>query len=183
MEYSSLITRVIQGNRKAQRAFYDEFSGAMYSVCLRYARSKEDAEDIFQNAFLKSYQKIQQVKEAKALPGWMKSLFVRECLDYYKSSHQKQQFTEIQDDLLRGVDLNAGLESLSMDELREEINKLPDKCRIVFNMYIIDGYNHAEIGNTLGISEGTSKSQLFEAKKRLKIAITQKSNYIKSLND
>lgn len=183
MDYSTLITQIIKGNRRAQRDFYDEFSGAMYSICLRYARSKEDAEDIFQHAFLKSYQKIQQIKDAKALPGWMKSLFVRECLDYYKASHQKQQFTEIHDDILSGVDLNAGLESLSMDELRKEINKLPDKCRLVFNMYVIDGYNHSEIGKTLGISEGTSKSQLFEAKKRLKIAITQMSNYIKSSNE
>ena len=91
MDFTKLIARLKKGIRKAQKELYDQFSPSMFSICLRYAKSKEDAEDIFQQAFIKTYDKINKIKEPKALPGWMKSLFVRECLDFYKI-HQAALF-------------------------------------------------------------------------------------------
>ena len=179
MDFTKLIARLQKGNRKAQKELYDEFSPSMFSICLRYAKSKEDAEDIFQQAFIKTYVKINQIKEPKALPGWMKSLFVRECLDFYKISHQKQVFSEIDDDQIKGFDMNEAVENLSIEELRREINLLPHKCRMVFNLYVVDGYSHAEIAETMEITKGTSKSQLFEARKRLKNAISQNREYMR----
>jgi RNA polymerase sigma-70 factor (ECF subfamily) len=108
----------------------------------------------------------------------MKSVFVREALDFYKSQYEKQQFSNIENTEISHFDINEALEKLQTDELRNQINKLPDKARLVFNLYVIDGYNHAEIAQLLQINEGTSKSQLFEAKKRLKYQIKQLNEFV-----
>ena len=140
----------------------------MFAVCLRYSKCQEDAEDIFQQGFIKVFQKIHQLIEPKALPGWLKSLFVREALDFYKASHQKQVFESLSDINSDLTVYNEAVDALSIQEIRAAINLLPHKCRMVFNLFVIDGFSHAEISEMMQISEGTSKSQLFEAKKRLK---------------
>ena len=154
-------------------------------VChlLPICQNQEDAEDIFQQSFIKVYEKLHQIRDPKTLPGWLKSIFIREALDFYKSQYQKQSFTELNDYDLRQFDMNEAVEHLNMNEIRAEINKLPDKCRMVFNLFVIDGFSHQEISEITLISIGTSKSQLFEAKKRLKVQISKKYDYIATQNE
>ncbi len=178
LDYQELVQRCLANDRKAQKELYAFFSASMFAICLRYAKSKEDAEDIFQQAFIKIFTRLNQISDPKALPGWMKSVFVREALDFYKSQYEKQQFSNIENTEISHFDINEALEKLQTDELRNQINKLPDKARLVFNLYVIDGYNHAEIAQLLQINEGTSKSQLFEAKKRLKYQIKQLNEFV-----
>ena len=155
----------------------------MFAICCRYAQNQEDAEDIFQQSFIKVYEKLHQIRDPKTLPGWLKSIFIRESIDFYKSQYQKQNFIEINDHDLRQFDMNDAVEQLNMNEIRAEINKLPDKCRLVFNLFVIDGFSHQEISEMTQISIGTSKSQLFEAKKRLKVQISKKYEYIATQNE
>lgn len=150
----------------------------MFAICCRYAKNQEDAEDIFQQSFIKVYEKLNQIRDPQTLPGWLKSIFIREALDFYKTKYQKQRFTDINDHELHQFDINEAVEQLNMDEIRAEINKLPDKCRMVFNLFVIDGFSHQEISEMNQITAGTSKSQLFEAKKRLKVQISKKYDYI-----
>lgn len=159
------------------------FSSAMFAICSRYAKNQEDAEDIFQQSFMKIFEKLNQIRDAHTLPGWLKSIFIREALDFYKCQYQKQIFTDLNDYDLNRFDINRAVEHLSMVEIREEINKLPDKCRLIFNLFVIDGYSHQEISELAQITVGTSKSQLFEAKKRLKIQISKKQEYTSTQNE
>ena len=183
MDYSQLIQRCIDDHSKAKKELYECFARAMFAICCRYAKNQEDAEDIFQQSFIKVYEKLHQIRDPKTLPGWLKSIFIREALDFYKSQYQKQSFTELNDYDLRQFDMNEAVEHLNMNEIRAEINKLPDKCRMVFNLFVIDGFSHQEISEMTLISIGTTKSQLFEAKKRLKDQISKKYDYIATQNE
>lgn len=144
----------------------------MFSICLRYSQNQEDAEDIFQQSFIKVFLKLHTIKEPASLPGWIKSIFIREALDFYT----KTKYTEDISSISKGVQMeisNEALQNLNIEVIRNEINKLPHKARLVFNLFIVEGYTHSEIAIMLNISEGTSKSQLFEAKKRLKKSLTE----------
>ena len=178
MDYAILIAQCIEENSKAKKKLYELFSSAMFAICCRYAKCQEDAQDIFQQSFIKVYDKLHQLRDPKTLPGWLKSIFIREALDFYKSQYHKQQYSEV--DQIENIpfDMNHAIGQLSMDEIRKEINLLPDKCRMVFNLFVIDGFSHQEISELIQISVGTSKSQLFEAKKRLKSQINQKHAFI-----
>lgn len=178
LDYSNLVKRCIEDHAKAKKELYEGFAPAMFAICCRYAKNQEDAEDIFQQSFIKVYEKLKQIRDPQTLPGWLKSIFIHEALDFYKTKYQKQSFTEINDHDVRQFDMNEAVEQLNMEEIRVEINKLPDKCRMVFNLFVIDGFSHQEISELAHISVGTSKSQLFEAKKRLKIQISKKYDYI-----
>ena len=178
MDYSQLIQRCIDDHSKAKKELYELFAPAMFAICCRYAKNQEDAEDIFQQSFIKIFEKLHQLRVPQTLPGWLKSIFIHEALDFYKTKYQKQSFTEINDHDVRQFDMNEAVEQLNMEEIRAEINKLPDKCRLVFNLFVIDGFSHQEISEMNQISVGTSKSQLFEAKRRLKIQISKKHDYI-----
>jgi RNA polymerase sigma-70 factor (ECF subfamily) len=178
LDYPSLVKRCIEDHSKAKKELYEGFAPAMFAICCRYAKNHEDAEDIFQQAFIKIFEKLHQLRDPQTLPGWLKSIFIHEALDFYKTKYQKQHFTEINDHDVRQFDINEAVGQLNMEEIRAEINKLPDKCRLVFNLYVIDGFSHQEIGEMTQISVGTSKSQLFEAKRRLKIQISKKYDYI-----
>ena len=171
LDYTKVLQDCLKNISKAKKQLYDLFSAQMFSICLRYSQNQEDAEDIFQQSFIKIFLKLHTIKEPASLPGWIKSIFIREALDFYKN----KKYTEDISSNPNGIQIeinNDALQNLSIEAIRNEINKLPHKARIVFNLYIVEGYTHAEIAEMLNISEGTSKSQLFEAKKRLKKSLT-----------
>jgi len=172
LDYTKVLQDCLKNISKAKKQLYDLFSAQMFSICLRYSQNQEDAEDIFQQSFIKVFLKLHTINEPASLPGWIKSIFIREALDFYK----KKKHTEDIYTMPKGVQIeinNDALQNLNIETIRNEIKKLPNKSRLVFNLYIIEGYTHAEIAIMLNISEGTSKSQLFEAKKRLKKSLTE----------
>lgn len=163
----NIIKQSIKGNRKYQSLLYDMFSGMVNGVCRRYAASEEEANDMFQEAFLKVFQNLKKLKDPEALPGWVKRITVNTCLDMLKVEKSKW---DIPLDQVQVDDQNYSemLDKLNVEQLVEVVNELPEGYRIVLNMYVVDGYSHKEIAEHLGIGESTSRSQLTYAKKLLK---------------
>lgn len=176
MTNEDIIAGCLKFNQKARKVLYDKYASQMYSVCLRYSNSKDDANDIFQQAFYTVYKNLKQIKNPAALSGWIKRIFVNTALEHLK---KKARFTSVED--IETVvetehNWNDAIQNISTQELTNLIQQLPIGSRMVFNLYAIEGYSHKEISEQLGISVGTSKSQLFDARKTLKKAVTELQN-------
>lgn len=170
--FASLIERCVRREEKARRELYELFSKAMYQVCLRYAKDKDQAEDIFQEAFIKVFENLGKVTEPKALAGWIKTTFIHTAIDYVRK-HSKVQYSEM-DILQKHSGANEYIvENIIAEDIMKMVQKLPVKPRMVFNLYVMEGYNHREIAEMMEMSEGTSKSLLFDARKILKEALTK----------
>jgi len=153
----------LKAEPKAQKDFYDFFSRTMYAVCLRYSNSNEDAKDIMQDGFVKVFTKLSQYSGKGSLEGWMKRIFINTALEHYRVN--KVYMEQLDLDYSTSVPLNAFIiENISIKEIINLMNKLAPGFRTVLNMYVVEGYSHAEIAEMLGISEGTSKSQLSRAR-------------------
>lgn len=161
------IKKILSGNRRAQSQFYDEYCGLVMGVCSRYMKNDETAADVFQDSFTKIFQSLNQVKDEKALAGWIKKTTVNTALNHLRSI---KYHDEINDETLDLSDHYYAemIDKLSSEAIIEVIDKLPEGYRVIFNLFAIDGFSHKEIANQLGINEGTSRSQLAHARKLLK---------------
>lgn len=163
--------RVISGEEKAKKELYDAFSIAMFNLCRSYLPNMADAEDVFQDAFVKVFENIHRVKNVESLPGWIKRVFTNSCIDALRKKRISFSIEDFNATFLTTT--NTVEDNLAHEEIIKLVHKLPIKSRLVFIMYVIEGYTHKEISELIGISEGTSKSQLFEAKLKLKKQIGQ----------
>ena len=147
----------------AQRLLYEMFSARMFGVCMRYSGSREDAQDILHEGFLKIYEKIEQFESRGSFEGWIRKIMVNTALEKFRSQSRTVNAKESIEDLEQGTgdDLN---ENITAKELLAIIGELTPQYRMVFNLYAIEGYSHKEISEMLGISEGTSKSNLSRAR-------------------
>ena len=173
-----LIEGCIKGDPGSQEKLYRQFCAAMYGLCLQYASSEEDAQDILQDGFLKVFKKIGQVKEAKAFPGWIRRVIINTALERYRSQVVMQRIDE-EPMLLNEQITDDVLDDLNAEALVAMIQELPPRYRMVFNLYAIEGYNHKEIGEMLGISDGTSKSNLSRARSILQGKVKRVYGYVK----
>jgi RNA polymerase sigma factor (sigma-70 family) len=163
------LVRACQNNdRKAQTTFYNLYKGKLMGVCRRYTRTPDEAEDVYQEAFVKIFNNIKTLEKAGAVGAWVRKTVVNTAINYYHANLKFQQNTDYEDIIHSNDDYPNMLASLSNEELLKLINQLPDGYRMVFNLYVIDGYSHVEIGEMLGVSENTSKSQLSRAKEQLR---------------
>jgi RNA polymerase sigma-70 factor (ECF subfamily) len=154
---------------KAQRALYDRFKAVLMGLCRRYARDRDDAQDMLQETFIKIFSRIQQVTSAETLEGWMKSVAVRTAIDHYNKKKRTEIFTYSTNEYdVAGTTHEIILDNFSDEYLITIINDLPEGARFVFNLSVVEGYSHTEIAGMLGISESTSRSQLHYAKQLLK---------------
>ena len=169
--YDDLIRRCINKDERARKELYDLFAIPMYNLCLRFAKDKSEAEDIFQDAFIKVFENLNNLYDRNLLPGWIKRIFVHTAIDAIRA--KKVELISIDRLYNLEIDSNDALDKLKEDDVLELIHKLPTKTRTIFIMYVIEGYSHKEIAQILGISEGTSKSQLFDAKLKLKNQINK----------
>lgn len=162
----------INTDEKSFRKIYDMLAGKMYSLCVRYAGNTNDANDLFQEGLIRLYKNLSKYQGTGSFEGWARRIFVNTCLDHLKNK-QKLLFTELTTSLeLPANDLN-GVDRLSKADLLNVIQKLPNGYRLIVNLYLVEGYNHKEIAGMLGISEGTSKSQLSRAKTLLQKSIAE----------
>ena len=169
MEFSELVSECLKGNPEARKQLYEQFARQMYTICMRYARNKEDADDIFNQSFLNVYEKLHQLKNPQALAGWVKSIFVNTSLAYGRKNYKIQDITEtIDEDCSWTPDMNQAINKMALDDLTSLIQQLPEQYKRVFNLYVIDGFSHKEIAVKLEISIGTSKSNLHDARRLLK---------------
>src|SRR5688572_2075051 len=167
--YYDIFERCKKEDAKAQRILYDLFKGRLMGLCRRYTHSKEEAQDVLQESFIRIFTNFHQLKSSEKLEGWMKSITVRTAINYYhKTKGRALMFSNIEDlERQRPAD-TISLQNFTDEHLISLVNALPDGCRIVFNMFAIEGFSHAEIAGMLHISEGTSRSQFFHAKHLLK---------------
>lgn len=158
-----------RNNSQAQRFLYDLFKGRLMGLCRRYATSREEAQDILQEAFIKIFAKIHQLETSDKLESWMKSVVVRTAIDHYhKHKAREIIFDRIEAEAFAVEEQMSSLHSFSDEFLILAVNSLPAGCRLVFNLFAVEGYSHAEIAEMLGVTDGTSRSQYHYAKILLK---------------
>lgn len=174
MTEEELIKGCIRENATCQKELFTRYAGHMLGVCQRYARNTADAEDILQDAFIKVFNKMGQFKFEGSFEGWIRRIVVNTALKKYSLIRYEKEFT--------GYEISENQETLSdptaYSHLTEKdllvlINSLPDGYRLIFNLYVIEGYQHEEIATMLGIQPGTSRSQLVKARTMLQKQILQ----------
>ncbi len=149
-----------------QKGLYQQYYRKMFGVCLRYTDHKDDAEDVLQDGFIKVLKHIKGFKGKGSLEGWIRRIMVHTAIEHYR---KRSRYFMVDIDHAGEVELQADqLSQLSKEELVTMIQALPPGYRTVFNLYVVEGFPHKEIAGMLGISEGTSKSQLSRAKSLLK---------------
>lgn len=160
---TDLIKGCLAGDRRMQELLYQRFSPKMYAVCLRYASKAEDSQDILQDGFVKVFKNLHMYRGDGSFEGWIRRIFVNTAIEHYRRQVNMYPVTEGHENLLETKETSA-FDTLSMKDLVKIIQELSPGYRTVFNLYVIEGYSHKEIGELIGISEGTSKSQLARAK-------------------
>jgi RNA polymerase sigma factor (sigma-70 family) len=168
MDDETLIKECVKGNPKAQRMLFDKFAPKMMTVCLRYVKDTFEAEDVLQEGFIKLFNKISDYKMEGSLEGWVRRIMVNTALDSIRKNKKFQLDSTIDDIEFKLSDSISATDELQAEDLMKIIQQMPDGYRMVFNMFAIEGYSHREIGEMLGISENTSKSQFSRAKSYLK---------------
>ena len=162
MTEQELIGQCLENNRIAQRELYDRFSSRMMAVCYRYARSREDAEEILQESFVKVFTRLRQFRSEGSFEGWIRKIVVNTALQQIRKDLHRSKDISFPENLeLPDLILSPQAEA---KELMDLIQRLPSGYRAVFNLYAIEGYAHKEIADLLGISEGTSRSQYLRAR-------------------
>jgi RNA polymerase sigma-70 factor (ECF subfamily) len=170
-----LITGCIKEDESSQRELFRRYAGKMLGVCQRYARNSADAEDIVQEAFIKVFAKLHQFKSQGSFEGWIRRIVVNTALKKYTVIRYDKEVSgyEINDRNENSMEAPA-YGHLNEKELLGMINQLPDGYRLIFNLYVIEGYQQEEIAQMLKIQPGTSRSQLVKARNMLKERIIQK---------
>lgn len=182
MDEQLLITGCRKGESWARKQLYETYAPAMMSLCLRYVGDKETARDLLQDGFIKVFTKMKTYSGTGAFGGWIYRVFMTTALEHLRKTETTKLFTSIDEcpDTLENTDISA-LEALSADDLLSCVAQLPAGYRTVFNLYAIEGYSHSEIGEMLGISEITSRSQFNRARNTLqkKLELLMKEEYVR----
>ncbi len=161
-----LIRKCQQKSRKAFEELYRKFSPFVYGICLRYAKNRDEAQDILQDCFIKIMDKIGDFRFEGSFEGWLQRMAVNESLNYLRLG--RSSFSELDEDDADAEDISSDIVSnMSANELLDAISKMPDGYRTIFNMFVIEGYQHNEIAEKLNITESTSRSQLKKAREYL----------------
>lgn len=165
--HRDLIERCREGRRDAQFELYRLYSRAMYNTALRMVRHPHDAEDLLQSVFVEVFSKLESFRYESSIGAWMKRITVNKCINFLKS--KKLALTELTASHDRVEVSEQATEPIwSVEKINNAINQLPDGYRVVFSLYAVEGYDHEEIGQILGVTEATSKSQYSRAKAKLR---------------
>ena len=171
-----LIQNCKKNDTQAQSELYKLFSSKLFALCLKYSRNRAEAEDNLQDAFITIFKKISQYQNKGSLEGWLKRVTVNTALQRYRS---KGIFDIVNEEQIEDVVIEVENDEIDIDFLLNAIQELPDRYRLVFNLYVLDGYSHKEVGQMLDISTGTTKSNLARARMILKDKV---ENYKAKLN-
>lgn len=173
-----LIKGCIAGDRAYQTKLYDLYSPKMLGVCLRYSKNREEAEEILHEGFLRVFNYISKFKESGSFEGWIRKIMVNCALSRYRNKSHLQPVTRLDIFGFEAISETDIASNLDAKELLAIIQSLPPGYRLVFNLYVFEGYKHREIAEALGISVGTSKSNLSDARTYLKKILTAKKKLV-----
>lgn len=165
---AEVLDQCLRNEPRGQEAFYKAFASKMFGVCLRYAANRTEAEDMLQEGFIRIFKNLASLQSRDSLEGWVHRIMVNTAINYYNKQLKFQNEVQMKYETSDATIPEDALSKLSYKELMRILQGLPLGYRTVFNMYIIDGYTHKEIGEILGISENTSKSQLWRAKSSMR---------------
>jgi RNA polymerase sigma factor (sigma-70 family) len=161
------VRKASQGDNAARGELYAQYSQKMYSICVRMTGNRGDAEDILQDAFLMAFDRLTQLRDYHLFEAWLRKIVVNECIRFAKKALSKISLDEQYAEIADVEDLNW-LQLISFEQIHFEIKNLPDGCREVFNLYVLEDHTHQEIAAELNISVSTSKSQYHRARQLLK---------------
>ncbi len=166
----TLVEACKKGDRSAQFQLYRQYSDAMFNVCYRMVGNREDAEDVLQDTFMSVFKNLKQFRSESTIGAWIKRATVNKCINFLKK--RRLLTVPVEERTLKMVDEPTSRDetdlSLSVDTIRRAVMELPDGYRVVFSLYMFEGYDHSEISEITGIEVSTSKSQLNRAKKKLR---------------
>ncbi len=168
MDEQALIKDCLKGNPIAQRKLFEKFAPKMMSVCLRYMRDAQEAEDVLQDGFIKVFQKLNAYENTGSLEGWIRRIMVNTALDQIRRNSKFGYTEDVMEVGYKIENNDFAVEGLMAQDLMKLINQLPEGYKVVFNMFAIEGYSHKEIADMLGITESTSKSQYSRARAYLR---------------
>jgi len=160
-----------EGKRSAQKQLYDKYVSSMLAICLRYSKSRDEAEDLIQEGFLKIFQNINTYRKHGSLEGWIKRIMINHALNQYKKNRKipyAEDVEEINENEILSFDEEVeNIEPVPPETLLGMIQSLPEGYRMVFNLYVFEGYSHKEIAEAMNFTENTSKTQLMKARRQL----------------
>ena len=171
-QHYDIVEACKRGDRKAQFELYKLYSKAMYNICMRMLNSAENAEDALQNSFVDVFSKLDSFRFESSIGAWIKRIVINNCINQIKK--RRLDFAELNDNLHFVADENNTSttaysdEILNVELIQKAIMQLPEGYRVVFSLYAMEGYDHEEIGEILGVTEATSKSQYSRAKAKLR---------------
>ncbi len=160
-----LIQACIRQERLAQKQLYERYAGKLFATAMRYMKNRDDAEDVLQDSFIKIYQKIDTFRADCPLEAWLRKIVANTALKSLQKQPDYLQHVDnqnVSDEIIQRED--SSIAGLHFEQLMNIVNDLPEGCRMIFNLYAIEGYQHNEIAEMLGVTEGTSKSQYSRAK-------------------
>jgi len=169
IDLSKILERCKKFERKAQKELYDIYSPVLFGICMRYAKSKFEAEDMLQEGFIKILTKVNDYKGDGSFEGWMRRIIVNTAISMYhknKKHNDIYEIDEINETDIKGYTIEDN--QFTSDELFKVINSLPEGYKVVFNLYAIEGFKHKEIAELLNINQNTSKSQYSRAKEKIR---------------
>ena len=172
MSLKELIDKCKKGDRKAQEQLYRKYSNILFGICLKYSRNKTEAEDSLHDSFMTIFEKIGQYKSKGSFEGWIKRITINTVLQKYR---KEEYLKVVSDNVEEEVEVESVYTDIGLQTLLKYIQELPNKYRMTFNLYVLDGYSHKEISSILGTSTGTSKSNLARARMILKEKIENKT--------
>lgn len=168
-----LLNGCIKGDKLFQEEFYKRYASKMLSVCARYCKNIDEAQDILHEGFIKIFNNLDRFEGKGALEGWIRRIIVNSALENFRKNKKLNKVDEL-DQANELATTSGAIEAMSADDLLNMISKLPAGFKVVFNMYAIEGYSHKEIAEQLGITIGTSKSQLSRARAALQSMIQKR---------
>jgi RNA polymerase sigma-70 factor (ECF subfamily) len=168
-QLNAIIQRCLKGDRESQKVLYEHFYGYAMSICLRYTRSREEAREILNDGFMKVFTRLNQHEDQSSFKAWLRRIMINTAIDQYRKSGKHEHHQDLEAAAAQVVSVHGdALDALSYGELVMMVQQLTPAYRTVFNLYVIDGYTHEEIAAQMGISVGTSKSNLFKAREQLR---------------
>lgn len=167
MDHQRLVKECLKGKPQAQRELYEQFAEIMLGVCYRYTRSMRDAEDVLQEGFVKVFRYLHQYKQQGELGAWIRRIMVNTALNYLKRHRKYQEEMFFTEEYMHPVADEDPAVRLQAKEIADLVRQLPQGYQVIFNLHAIEGYTHVEIGEMLGISDGTSRSQYSRARNLL----------------
>ncbi len=182
MDYNKLVKDCLKAKPEAQRQLYEHFAETMLGVCYRYTKSLKDAEDVLQEGFVKVFFNLKQFRNEGELGAWIRRIMVNTALNFLKRNHNYRDQMYFPTEHLHPVMTEDPVIILQAKELTDLIRQLPPGYQTIFNLHAIEGYSHVEIGEMLGITDGTSRSQYARARALLiswlqDYSVNKKENY------